>query len=205
MDVSDQTKRGGITVRSIRQETYRLACLLLIAGLSALSTIPAAAAVPDCAPLYVATPGGPVPLTDFPPEMEAALFPPVFTGDTLRLLVIPVQWLNPEGYRPATYPREALDTLFFSHNVRSNGSLAEYFSEVSYGQLTVTGDVLDWYDDGIYILGCSPDAFSDIIVALDAQVDFSQYDGNGDGMVDAVIVLIAGNAQQDSQDFLHDP
>lgn len=192
-------------MRYIHPETLCHSCLVLIVGLLAYTAIPAVAAVQDCAEQYVETPSGPLPLTDFSPDMQAALSSPVFAGDTLKLLVIPVQWLDSAGYRPATYPREVLDTLFFSHNVRPNGSVAEYFDEVSYSQLTVAGTVLDWYNDGYYVQGCSPDAFSDIIVALDAQVDFSQYDGNGDGLVDAVVVLIAGNAQQDSQDFLHDP
>ena len=70
-----------------------------------------------------------------------------YDADTLRVLVIPVEWDN----RPATYGRETLDSLIFSRDVFPGGSVADYFHEVSYGQITVTGDVLDWYNAGIYL------------------------------------------------------
>ena len=69
-----------------------------------------------------------------------------FTGDTLKVLAIMVDWDN----RPGTYPRETLDSLLFSRNVFPGGSVADYYYEVSYGQLTVVGEVLDWYNAGWY-------------------------------------------------------
>jgi len=183
----------------------RFICTITLLSLSFLAMNVSAVAGSTCSPQYVETRDGLIPLTDLPLDDQATLSSPVFTGNTLRVLVVPVQWLDPTGYRPATYPKEAFDTLFFSHNIRPNGSVAEYFSEVSYGQMTVTGDVLDWYDKGVYIPACSPSTYSSVIMALDSEVDFSQYDGNDDGLVDAVIILIAGNAQQDTQDFLYDP
>jgi len=115
-----------------------------------------------------------------------------YDADTLRILVVPVEWDN----RPATYNRETLDSLIFSHNVFPGGSVADYFAEVSYGQVTVTGDVLDWYNAGIYYGWAN---FEEILPDLDPIVDFSQYDGNGDGDVDAVIFLRSGTGQEDTQ------
>ncbi|MCK4657048.1 MAG: hypothetical protein KAT85_08430 [candidate division Zixibacteria bacterium] len=55
-----------------------------------------------------------------------------FTGDTLKVIAMPVEWLN----RPATYSRQTIDSLLFSRNVFPGGSIADYYHEVSYGQLT---------------------------------------------------------------------
>jgi M6 family metalloprotease-like protein len=126
-----------------------------------------------------------------PDELEAiASFR--FLADTLRLLVVPVEWNN----RPHTWPVATIDSMLFSRNEYPGGSMADYFHEVSYGKAVVVGDVLDWYNAGTYT---SYFDFEDILPAIDAMVDFSQYDGNDDGDVDAVIFLRAGTGEEDSQ------
>jgi M6 family metalloprotease-like protein len=117
-----------------------------------------------------------------------------FDGDTCRILVVPVEWWD----RPATYSRETLDSLFFSRNVFEGGSVADYYDEVSYGQLTITGDVLDWYELDFY--NPAGVSFYSLFALIDPIVDYSQYDGNGDGFIDAVVFLRAGTGEEDSQD-----
>ena len=77
--------------------------------------------------------------------------------------------------------------------------MTEYYNEVSYGQLAVTGDVMDWYNEGSYPYSCYY-LHTSVIPAVDPLVDFSQYDGNDDGIVDGVVFVVAGNALQDTQD-----
>ncbi len=114
-----------------------------------------------------------------------------YDGDTMKVLVILVDWDNV----PATYSRETIDSMLFSRNVYPGGSLADYFDEVSYDQLAVVGTVLDWYNAGHYAGGYD---FESLLPVLDPIVDFSQYDGNNDGVVDGVIFLHSGNGQEDS-------
>jgi len=118
-----------------------------------------------------------------------------FVGDTVRLLAVLVEW----GDRPATYSPETIDSLLFSRGVFPGGSLADYYHEVSYGQTTIIGDVTDWYDAGIYADFEWRD-FEDALSAIDPIIDFSQYDGNGDGSVDAVVFVRSGNGEEDSHD-----
>jgi len=119
-----------------------------------------------------------------------------FTGDNFRVVVILLEWSD----RPGTYSKETIDSQFFSHDVFPGGSVADYFDEVSYGRVNVTGDVYDWYDAGTWDPGYDGSYYEDIIAVMDSAVDYSQYDGDGDGYVDAVVVLRSGNGQEDSGD-----
>ncbi|UCD64441.1 MAG: hypothetical protein JSW34_03135 [Candidatus Zixiibacteriota bacterium] len=116
-----------------------------------------------------------------------------FEGDTLRLLAVLVEWTD----RPGTYPRESFDSLLFSRDIFPGGSVADYFREVSYGQMELTGDVIDWFNAGAY----SPYFdFSSLFDDLDPIVDYSLYDGDGDHKVDAVCFIRSGNGEEDSGD-----
>ncbi len=117
-----------------------------------------------------------------------------FAGDTARLLAIMVEWAD----RPGTYPQSTFDSMIFSQNVYPGGSVTDYYYEVSYGQLTVTGDVVSWYDAGIYSEFVWWE-FEDILTALDPFIDYSQYDSDNDGDVDAVVFIRSGNGEEDSQ------
>ncbi|HUV31541.1 MAG TPA: M6 family metalloprotease domain-containing protein [Acidobacteriota bacterium] len=118
-----------------------------------------------------------------------------FTGDTLKLLVIPTEWSN----RPGTYSRETLDSLFFSRGVYPGGSVADYYHEVSYGQMTVVGDVLDWYPAGYYD-GSGWYDFEALLPDIDMMINFTDYDADQDGNVDALMFFRAGTGMEDTQD-----
>ncbi len=118
-----------------------------------------------------------------------------FPGDTFKVLVIPVEWSN----RLSTIPRVTLDSLIFSRNVFSGGSVADYYDEVSYGKLTMVGEVTEWYNAGVYD-NSGWFNFTPVIAALDAVIDYSQFDGDNDGYVDAIIFLRSGTGEEDSQD-----
>ncbi len=116
-----------------------------------------------------------------------------FAADTFKVLAILVEWSD----RPATYSRETMDSLLFSRNVFPGGSVADYFYEVSYGKLYMTGDALDWFDAGLYNPGFN---FQSLFPLIDPLVDFSQYDADQDGNVDAVVFVRSGNGEEDSHD-----
>jgi M6 family metalloprotease-like protein len=56
--------------------------------------------------------------------------------------------------------------------------------------------VTDWYNAGDYTQFVD---FEDALAALDPVIDYSQFDANQDGVVDAVIFLRAGTGEEDSQ------
>ncbi|MFH2049523.1 MAG: thrombospondin type 3 repeat-containing protein [bacterium] len=126
-------------------------------------------------------------------EDTAAIASYRFDGDTLKFLGILVEWSD----RPGTWPQETFDSMFFTHGVYPNGSIADYFEEVSYGQVAVTGQVIDWFDAGIYNSGFD---FETLLWQLDPYVDFSQFDGNNDGEVDAICFIRSGTGEEDSGD-----
>jgi predicted Holliday junction resolvase-like endonuclease len=82
--------------------------------------------------------------------------------------------------------------MLFSRNVFPGGSVADYFYEVSYGKAIVVGEVREWYNAGWYIPYYD---FEDLLPVLDPYIDYSQFDGNHDGDVDAVVFVRAGNGQ----------
>ncbi len=117
-----------------------------------------------------------------------------FSADTLKLLIILVHWDD----RPSTYGQSTFDSLVFSDNVYPLGSVYDYYKEVSYGKLTIVGDVIDWYNAGSYNNNFD---FESILPTLNDYIDFSQYDGDNDGNVDAVSFVRSGNGQEESGDF----
>ncbi len=116
-----------------------------------------------------------------------------FTADTFKVLAIPVNWID----RPGITSRETLDSLMFSRDVWPDGSVADYYFETSYGQLVMVGEVTDWYDAGSY-----PGPFfnfESVLFGINPMVDFTQFDGNHDGVVDAVVFIRSGTGEEDSR------
>jgi len=99
--------------------------------------------------------------------------------------------------------------LFFSSGVLPNGSVKEYYSEVTGGLITLDGDVVGPYtmpqtiatyagtENGIQ--GTTPNArtmANDAVTSADPLVNFTPYDNDGNGYVDAFIVVHAGRGAE---------
>jgi len=97
--------------------------------------------------------------------------------------------------------------LFFSTGVLPHGSVKEYYREATGGLVDIVGEVvgpfqlpqtLAWYANNNFGIGKpSGDARANIMahdaaVAADPTVNFGQYDNDGNGFVDAFIVVHAG-------------
>jgi immune inhibitor A len=130
---------------------------------------------------------------------------PIGTFKTLVLLVNFTD--NPSSVNPSFF-----DTLVFANQ---QGCVRHYYQEISYGALDIvavdlpstTGwstapETYAYYVDGLYGLGGdyppynypqnSQKLVEDLVDLVDPIVDFSQYDNDSDGKVDALIVVHAG-------------
>ncbi len=175
---------------------------LLIAGLILIIGAPATAQDPDHFIVFdmpedrMMQQFGRIPMEGMSTDELTRLTAEVFKGDSLRLLAILVEWDD----RLGTHPRESFDTLLFSRDVLPEGSLADYFYEVSYGRVKLTGDVIDWYNAGPVYDKYFP--FSSLFEPLDAIIDYSLYDGDKDNRVDAICFIRSGTGEEDSQNPL---
>ncbi|MGD9938054.1 MAG: M6 family metalloprotease domain-containing protein [Methanoregulaceae archaeon] len=152
-------------------------------------------------------PGDLFPLgTSAEPVRRAAADRAPITG-TIRAIVVLAEFPDKKfGESPQHYK-----DLFFSTGVLPNGSLREYFAEVSNGQVDIVGEVVGPYtlprklteyahgDSGVG--GASPNGRTmakDAAVAANAAVNYAQYDNDGDGFVDAFIVIHAGEGAEET-------
>ncbi|MBQ0158724.1 MAG: M6 family metalloprotease domain-containing protein [Bacteroidales bacterium] len=88
----------------------------------------------------------------------------------------------------------------------SYGSVSKYFKEQSYGKLDIDFDVFgpitldqpeSYYgEDSPWQDYNASQMLIDAAYKMDDQIDFSQYDWNGDGEVDQVVIIYAGYGQQ---------
>jgi immune inhibitor A len=118
-----------------------------------------------------------------------------------RIIVVLVEFSD----KALAFPRQHYEDLFFSAGVLQNGSVKEYFQEVTNGLVEIAGEVVGPYRMPKtlkeYAHSASgtgqipPNARTmarDAAEAANPQVDFSLYDNDGDNYVDAFIVLHAG-------------
>lgn len=114
----------------------------------------------------------------------------------------------------AIHSKTYFDNMLFSQNT-GNNSLYDYFKEVSESQLAVTGTTgARWYKSSrsMSYYGADSSAgvdtyYTDIsnlvieaVQQADADINFAQYDLDGDGIVNHVIIVHAGYGQEDTGD-----
>jgi M6 family metalloprotease-like protein len=177
--------------------TFRLTSFVLLAYLvlpfCSGYADPSRAIIHDLPDTYQQRVPGRGPGSQLTPEDSLTIMNYRFAADTVRLLAILVEWWD----RPGTYPREAFDSMLFSRDIWPSGSLADYYDEVSYGQVVLTGEVVGWHTEMDYA-NFQWWEFEDILPDLDPTLDFSQFDGNNDGDVDAVVFIRSGTGQEDT-------
>ncbi len=111
-----------------------------------------------------------------------------------------------------TYSANEFDSLIYGEN---QNSLRDYYSEVSYGKFTISkdSDISQWLrapNNYSYYIGDSfgiypgnyPNNVQGIVIAAcslaDSLIDFSQYDEDADGVVDAIFIVHAGPGAEET-------
>jgi immune inhibitor A len=107
------------------------------------------------------------------------------------------------------------DSILFSDNrLNPTGSMKEFYIENSYGNYIMEGTVLGWYRatngnayysgncDGTHGLGSYPTnaqkLAQEAVIAANGDVDYSQFDNDGDGYVDGLFVVHSGAGYENS-------
>ena len=128
---------------------------------------------------------------------------------TVRVIVVLVQFSDHAMVQTAQH----FNDLFFSTGVLPHGSVKEYYTEVTGGLVSIVGEVVGpyqlpqtvaWYANNNFGIG-RPSGTAranimahDAAVAADPNVDFSLYDNDGNGFIDAFIVVHAGPGGEQS-------
>jgi M6 family metalloprotease-like protein len=106
--------------------------------------------------------------------------------------------------RPAIYTTPEFQSELFGP-WPTTGSATDYYAEVSYGRLNLTGTVTGWYraaNNAIYYAdlggpGDAQDLVREAAAASDATVNYAQYDHDGDGYVDVFSCVHAGYGREE--------
>ncbi|KAI1504521.1 immune inhibitor A peptidase M6-domain-containing protein [Biscogniauxia marginata] len=119
-----------------------------------------------------------------------------------------------QDVKMASGAKERFEELFFSEGKVSTGSVTEYYREVSNGKISLAGEVLGPFtlshDKAYYANGnagrSSPEPNSvtmaeEAVIAVTGKADFNKYDNDGNGMIDAFIVVHAGTGAEQSGDL----
>lgn len=136
--------------------------------------------------------------------MSAAADRAPLSGD-VRVVVVLVEFSD----KSMTQTKQHFENLFFSTGILTNGSVKEYFADVTNDTVNIIGDVVGPYTlpqtiveyaNGESGTGTAlPNARTmarDAAVNANPDVDFGPYDNDGDGFVDAFVVIHAGSGAE---------
>lgn len=147
---------------------------------------------------------------------QTMLLPPVGEKDLMpRVPVIMVEFAD--WSFDASTTREVVDSLYNGHNYHTiltgdyqpYSSVAQYFADQSMGAYRPKFDIIG----PVKVAGKSTsysttsmlnNLLIQVCQTVDSEVDFSQYDADGDGKIDLVMLYYAGYGSND-QDFITDP
>lgn len=116
-----------------------------------------------------------------------------------KLLAVLVNYANTT---PA-YTQKDFDRLMNQESYGGIGSFRDYYLQQSYGQLDITTTVTRWvtlrgnksyYSDNVQ------EIIHEVLTTLDAEINFRDYDNDGDGMLDGLLILHQGSGYEASGD-----
>ncbi|HVU57329.1 MAG TPA: M6 family metalloprotease domain-containing protein [Puia sp.] len=125
----------------------------------------------------------------------------------VRVIVVLVEFPD----KKLSFDKQHYEDLFFSTGKVSTGSVKEYYKEVTDGLVDIEGEIagpfkmpqkLTYYANGNSGMGDNEpnarDMARDAALAADPTIDFSKYDNDHDGYVDAFVVIHAGRGAEET-------
>ena len=125
--------------------------------------------------------------------------------ETLRVLILLIDFSDNQWQSGPNGTPEFFEELIFSEGVLEYGSMKEYYLENSYDNFVLTGEVYDWYrmpqTYAYYVNGQSGTGSyprntqkmaEDAVMIANPDIDYADYDNDGDSWVEGLIIVHAG-------------
>jgi immune inhibitor A len=152
-------------------------------------------------------PGSYFPLGTAPSVVRRAALDRAPLSGTVRIIVVLVNFKDKR--MSAAHNNQHFKDLFFSTGVLPHGSVKEYYKEVTGGLIDIAGEVvgpftlsqnMSHYANGKSGIGSmQPNARTmaqEVATLVNPAVNFAPYDNDGNGFVDAFIVMHAGSGAE---------
>ena len=152
-------------------------------------------------------PGSEFPLGTPPATIKSAAAERAPLRGVVRVVVVLVEFSD----RKMKASKEHFEELFFSQGTMETGSVRDFYQEVTNGLIDIQGQVagpfklpqtLAEYANGASGMGEeAPNARTmarDAVEAADPSINFGPYDNDGNGVVDAFIVVHAGSGAEET-------
>lgn len=128
------------------------------------------------------------------PSLQLArTFPP--TGQR-KLLMLLVNFADTQ----TTFGRDDFDAMMNTANYQNTGSFRDFYLENSYGQLDIQTTVVGWIqlskNKNMYSTENMTELISEALALVQDEIDFSQFDNNGDGELDGLSIIHQGTGQE---------
>jgi M6 family metalloprotease-like protein len=133
------------------------------------------------------------------------------TATQLKTLVVPIKFADHKwrGVLTKGQLTRLFNNDFANRNLAPSGSVKQVFSALSHGKLEFTADVMDWIQlsktESFYAAGkrgydstYMHQALTEALNYLEntVKLDFSQYDADGDGLIDSILFVHSGYAAE---------
>ena len=144
-----------------------------------------------------------------PHGAPAMLAAPPWAGNDTDILFVMVEFTDLQ----CTFTPAQMQTNMFGGGASGPGDLDDYYDEISYGDLQLVGTVVGdgggtadcvnlannrtFYNDNGTNADGDDDLVREALADIDAAIDFSDYDNNGDGQIDALGIIYAGGGPHD--------
>src|SRR5262249_21095171 len=140
--------------------------------------------------------------------IRSAPAPRVPLRGQLRVAVVLVDFTD----KPMTVPKQHFEDLFFSTGrTIPTGSVKEYYNEVTKGLVDIVGEVVGpltlphpisfYANNKSGLSDNTPNAQTmafDAAQAADPLIDFTPFDNDGDGFVDAYVIVHSGRGAEET-------
>lgn len=145
-------------------------------------------------------------------DTEAAAYAPMYAPMTQidgtfpakgkrKLLMVLINYADTKPI----YSQAAFNNYMNQAGYNGKGSFRDYYLENSYGALDITTTVTRWVTVDGMKSEYGPDGaiglIAEALTALDAEIDFRDYDNDGDGILDGLAVIHQGPGQEASGGF----
>lgn len=115
-----------------------------------------------------------------------------------KLLALLINYQN----TTPTFAREQFERMLNEEGYNGVGSFRDYFLDQSNGLLDITTTVTPWitvsHPKQYYNIDNTPSLIEEALKQIDGEVNLRDYDNDGDGILDGLIVIHAGEGQEAS-------